>query len=32
MEFELGKSYDTLQIGKKAPFTKTITEREDIVI
>ena len=26
MEFELGKSYDTLQIGGKASFTKTISE------
>ena len=30
MEFELGKSYDTLQIGEKASFTKTISEREDL--
>jgi hypothetical protein len=28
MEFELGKSYDTLQIGEKASFTKTIAERK----
>ena len=28
MEFELGKSYDTLQIGDKASFTKTITETD----
>ena len=28
MEFELGKSYDTLRIGEKASFTKTISETD----
>lgn len=28
MEFELGKNYDTLQIGEKASFTKTISETD----
>jgi 3-hydroxybutyryl-CoA dehydratase len=28
MDFELGKSYDELQIGEEASFTKTITETD----
>ncbi|NNG06363.1 MAG: MaoC family dehydratase [Desulfobacteraceae bacterium] len=28
MEFELGKSYDQLQVGEEASFTKTITETD----
>jgi acyl dehydratase len=28
MEYELGKSYDQLQIGEEASFTKTITETD----
>ncbi len=28
MEFELGKSYDTLRIGERASFTKTISETD----
>jgi acyl dehydratase len=28
MDFELGKSYDELQIGEEATFTKTITETD----
>jgi len=28
MEFELGKSYDTLRIGDKASFSKTISETD----
>lgn len=28
MQFELGKSYDELEIGEKASFTKTITESD----
>jgi putative sterol carrier protein len=31
MEFELGQSYDTLRIGDKASFTKTISEMEDML-
>jgi hypothetical protein len=31
MEFELGKSCDTLQIGDKGSFTKTISEMEDLI-
>jgi acyl dehydratase len=28
MEFELGKSYDQLQVGEEASFTKTVTETD----